>query len=202
MTGNLLNLRYKIHSKARNSSVRVPRIVRQPRHQLGRPSKLVNSNLLRELFQPSRNLPLTKVAAALGIHRNTLNQKIKRLGLDRTFSQISDDELDGIIKDYRLHHPSSGTSYVISHLRAQKLRVQRWRVREAIERVDGVGIRLRTRTTITRRNYTNPRPMAVWHQDGHLKAILWGIAIHGLIDGYSRKVSCRIIFELLRSHCT
>lgn len=164
----------------------------------GRPSKSIDANLLKNLFRPSRNINLTKVAAVLGVHRNTLSRKIREIGCGRTFSQISNDDLDLTIREYRQHHPKSGASYVTSYLRDRGIRVQRRRVREALARVDGVGVRLRTRTAITRRAYTNPRPMAVWHGDGHLKAIMWGIALHGFIDGYSRKV-CFVVFVCLRT---
>lgn len=129
------------------------------------------------------------MAANLGMHRNTLARKMKSLGIRKEYSSISDDQLQDIIRSYRTENPDTGQSYVMSHIRSQHLRVQRSRVRKAIEAVDGVGVRLRERAPIVRRKYENPGPMAVWHMDGHLKAILWGISVHGIIDGYSRKVS-------------
>jgi hypothetical protein len=41
---------------------------------------------------------------------------------------------------------------------------------------------------ISRQKYTVPRPNALWHIDGHHKLIAWGIVIHGVADGYTRKV--------------
>ncbi|KAF8800927.1 hypothetical protein BYT27DRAFT_7042469, partial [Phlegmacium glaucopus] len=40
---------------------------------------------------------------------------------------------------------------------------------------------------LERRSYQVPRPNALWHIDGHHKLIAWGIVIHGVADGYSRK---------------
>jgi hypothetical protein len=132
----------------------------------------------------------------VGVHRNTLSRKAQQLGLARRYSEITDDQLDELLREYREKHPDTGASYVIAFLQDQNIRLQRWRVRDALRRVDGVGVRLRTRTAITRREYCNPRPMAMWHCDGHLKAILWGIVIHGFIDGYSRKVGINFSVNL------
>ncbi|KAF8800932.1 hypothetical protein BYT27DRAFT_7035561, partial [Phlegmacium glaucopus] len=40
---------------------------------------------------------------------------------------------------------------------------------------------------LIREQYQVPRPNALWHIDGHHKLIAWGIVIHGVADGYSRK---------------
>lgn len=109
-------------------------------------------------------------------------------GISKAFSEITDEELEAKIRSYREEKPEAGETYVISHLRDQRIRVPRERVRRAMHVVDGIGVRLRTKKEIIRQPYKNPRPMAVWHVDGHLKGILWGITIHGIIDGYSRKV--------------
>ncbi|KAJ7195167.1 hypothetical protein B0H12DRAFT_998489, partial [Mycena haematopus] len=61
--------------------------------------------------------------------------------------------------------------------------IQKRRVYSSIRRVDGLGQRLRQRHIIKRKNYKVLRPHAVWHVDGHHKLILWGIVIHGFIDG-------------------
>ncbi|KAJ7793221.1 hypothetical protein B0H14DRAFT_2253509, partial [Mycena olivaceomarginata] len=65
------------------------------------------------------------------------------------------------------------------------LRVQKRRVSSSVHRVDGLGRVLRQRRVIMRRDYRVSRPHAIWHLDGHHKLILWGIVIHGFIDGYS-----------------
>ncbi|KAJ7458755.1 hypothetical protein B0H11DRAFT_1617145, partial [Mycena galericulata] len=63
------------------------------------------------------------------------------------------------------------------------LRVQKRRVHSAVHRTDGLGRILRRRTVIKRRTYEVLRPHALWHIDGHHKLILWGIVIHGIVDG-------------------
>lgn len=176
-------------SRSGNHIIMVTGGEREQRRGRGRPTKEVDKDLISFMFGPSRNLSITKMAHNLGMHRNTLARKMKSLGVEKQYSPISNDHLQSIIRTYREENPDTGQSYVISHLRSQHLRVQRARVRDAIEAVDGVGVRLRERAPIVRRKYSNPGPMAVWHMDGHLKGILWGVSIHGIVDGYSRKVS-------------
>ncbi|KAJ7442075.1 hypothetical protein B0H11DRAFT_1615454, partial [Mycena galericulata] len=53
--------------------------------------------------------------------------------------------------------------------------------------VDGLGQVLR-RHIIERRDYKSARPNSTWQMDGHHKLIMWGIVIHGVIDGYDRTV--------------
>jgi hypothetical protein len=116
---------------------------------------------------------------------------LRENGLDFKYSDIGDEELDKIIQAYRETHSSSGVNYVISHLRTRQIRVQRQRVIDSIHRTDGIGGVLRTtkQKHLSRRVYHVKRPHALWHIDGHHKLILWGIVIHGMIDGFSRVVS-------------
>lgn len=154
----------------------------------GRPAKNINEAFLRNAFLPRRNVSITKLAKGLGIHRNTLTRKLKIVGIEKKYSDITDEELRSIVEEFRVDNPDSGESYLISHIRGLNLRIQRRRIRSAIEAVDGVGVKLRRRNPIQRRKYQASRPMAIWHLDGHLKAGLWGITVLGIIDGYSRKV--------------
>lgn len=124
----------------------------------------------------------------MNMHRNTLARKLKMLGISHQYSAISDEALDQHILNYRKDHPRSGVRYIIGYLRSLRIRLPRERIRTAVRRIDGVGVRLRTKEPIVRRKYQNPGPNAIWHCDGHLKIGMYGIALHGFIDGYSRKV--------------
>ena len=78
---------------------------------------------------------------------------------------------------------------MIAHVRnSQNSRIQRKRIYDSIKRVDNLGSLLRNRKETRRREYKVSRPNALWHVDGHHKLILWGIVIHGFVDGYSRAV--------------
>lgn len=109
-------------------------------------------------------------------------------GRHSSFSEISDVNLDKVVKDYKLKHPCTGIRYLRGYLLVNKIRVQRQRVIDSIMRVDGLNRTLRKHTVIKRREYLSARPNALWHVDGHHKLILWGIVLHGIADGYDRTV--------------
>lgn len=54
--------------------------------------------------------------------------------------------------------------------------------------VDPDGIEERSRYRLKRRTYSVPGPNFLWHIDGFDKLKRYGFAIHGCVDGYSRKV--------------
>ena len=62
------------------------------------------------------------------------------------------------------------------------------RVRKSLLRNDPVGVEFRSRNIIRRRIYSAKGPFHIVHIDGHDKLKKWGFAIHGGIDGFSRKI--------------
>jgi len=103
--------------------------------------------------------------------------------LDRDYSQISDEELDTLVKEFKRQRPTTGLSYLRGHILQLGWRVQRERLLASISRVDSVRKVLRKNSTIQRRQYVSSRPNAVWHIDGHHKLGPYGFIIHALIDG-------------------
>lgn len=85
---------------------------------------------------------------------------------------------------------TTGSSYVIGHVRSKGIKVQRHRIRASINHVDPLGhvLHRNARKKITQQSYRVPHPNVLWHMDGHHKLIAWGIVIHGCVDGYSRTV--------------
>ena len=174
------------------SNVSVP----QPVHTLrtgkrGRPRKNVDPRVLHEAFQKGRQISTTVLADILGIDRKTLRKQRQELGIETGYSDISDSDLDDLVREYRQENPTGGRAYVIGHLRAMhSLRIQRQRVSASIDHIDhlGQGMKKQIGKEKKRTKYEVPRPNALWHIDGHHKLILWGIVIHGVTDGYSRKV--------------
>ncbi|KAJ8519785.1 hypothetical protein ONZ45_g3290 [Pleurotus djamor] len=154
----------------------------------GRPSTQINATFLADAMKADRNISKSKLAAMLGISRPTLNKQLRARGLHRQFNDITNDDLDLLVKTYRQTKPQNGIRYLTGFLRRHGLRIQRHRVNGSINRVDPVGRVLRRREAINRRDYKTTRPNAVWHCDGHHKLIRWGIVIHGFVDGYCRTV--------------
>ncbi|KAF5347492.1 hypothetical protein D9758_015069 [Tetrapyrgos nigripes] len=143
----------------------------------GRPRKVPIYEVLKDAFASHRGISQSEMADVLGIHRNTLSRYLKQYNINsHKFSNISDSDLDTIVRDFRVHHPQAGVRYLRSHLRNNhSLRIQRLRVQESIDRVDPLGQVLRHYTATRRRRYKVSRPNALWHMDGHHKLIKWGL---------------------------
>lgn len=68
------------------------------------------------------------------------------------------------------------------------LRVKRDTVMQCMRFVDAQGVQQRRKRRLNRRNYHAKGPNWIWHCDGYDKLKPYGFAIHGAIDGWSRKI--------------
>lgn len=166
----------------------------------GRPRKVVDPVWLTDAVSDRRKLTIQAIADALGMHRNTLRNYLKIHGVYRRFTDISDSDLDILTTHFKRLKPNSGLRYLIGFLKVHGIKVQRQRVRHSLRRVDGLGQALRTHAALNRREYSVPRPNAMWHLDGHHKLIKWGIVVHGIIDGYDRMVTIHVILPSLATN--
>ncbi|XP_073238058.1 uncharacterized protein [Porites lutea] len=66
--------------------------------------------------------------------------------------------------------------------------VDRETVRLALKVMDPDGVAERKKHRLKRRKYFSPGPNFLWHIDGYDKLKAYGFAIHGCIDGYSRRI--------------
>ncbi len=73
-------------------------------------------------------------------------------------------------------------------LTTYKIHVKRSPVLELLWIMDPEGVNRRKSHRLIRRKYSNPGPNFVWHMDGYEKLKPYGFAIHGAIDGFSRKI--------------
>lgn len=134
-------------------------------------------------------ISISELARVLQVHRSTVYRYMKAFGIDRKYSNITDGQLDAILRVYQQHRPTSGLQYIIGFMRKCGLRIQHIRVQRSMSRVDQTGLMIRRSITIKRRHYQVARPNSLWHVDGHHKLITWGFVIHGFIDGFCRTVS-------------
>ena len=78
--------------------------------------------------------------------RWTVHRRVKELGIEDStgYSDISDDELDSLIRDFKnMHGISVGRSLVIGYLKSFNIRVQQHRVVKSLVRIDPVNSRIR-----------------------------------------------------------
>lgn len=100
-----------------------------------------------------------------------------------------DEQLDNIVTRFMSTHGNLvGYCFMSGHLRSLGLRVQRYRIRGSIARVDPENSRIRWAVVVSRCAYSVPGPNSLWHIDGHYSLVSWRFVIHGGIDGFSRLV--------------
>lgn len=138
-------------------------------------------------------LPATAIARILHISERTIHRRMNQYGISihAEYSTMSDNMLDDEVRSLRFNHPNAGYRMMTAFLYDRGHRVQQHRVRASLDRVDPIGVAARwsRNRAINRRTYFVPHPNAVWHIDGNMSLVRWGIVIHGAIDGYSRLVT-------------
>ena len=101
------------------------------------------------------------------------------------FSIITDQELDFQIKKITEEFPHCGEGLIKQIFLGKYVKVQRWRLRKSLHRVDGERIAQRKRGRL-HRVYHIQGPNHLWHVDTNHKLICWNLVIIRGIDGFSR----------------
>lgn len=127
----------------------------------------------------------------ISISIRQLHRVLKNLGLKRknyresqlesictTFIQELDE--DGCCLGYRSLWKRLRQKY--------GLNVKRETVYKCLKLYDPDGLASRRINRLRRRQYISPGPNFLWHVDGYDKLKPYGFAIHGCIDGFSRKI--------------
>ena len=159
------------------------------RKRPGRPSYNIPKDVLVELR--GFNFSWCKISQMFGVSRWTVMRRVQEYGLSdlQEFSNISDNRIDDIIRDYMSRHGSTtGEPLMSGYFHCLGLHVQRSRIRAAINRVDPRNTALRWGALVSRRKYYVPWPNSLWHIDGHHSLIRWRFVVHGCCDGKSRKI--------------
>lgn len=130
-----------------------------------------------------------QVADVMMISRSTLWRRVTELGVSfKTYSDISDSELDSVMEIQVANFPRYGTIMMWGHLRSLNIVVTRQKVRDSLMRVSPQAVEGRRSNAIVRRSYNVPSANYLWHIDGLHGLIRWKIVIHGGIDGFSRRI--------------
>ena len=115
------------------------------------------------------------IAKMLYVSEKTVYRRLEEHGMSMrtTFSQITEPELDDLIKSIVHVFPNSGYKSMRGHLLSRGFKVQESRVREAMRRTDPEGTLVRAlQLRVThRREYSVKQPLSLWHMDGHHKLI-------------------------------
>ena len=104
---------------------------------------------------------------------STVALRIREHGLVNLlpYSTISDEDLDGVVRDVQALFPNIGYRRMLGELTRRGIVIQHARVRASMIRTDPEGAVLRWMDTIQRRSYSVYGPNALWQIDGHHKLI-------------------------------
>lgn len=126
----------------------------------------------------------------MGTSAKTIQRRRNELNIpeDLSYSEISNEKLDNLIKSIRLQQPNSGQQILMGMIRSLGIRIHRERLRDSLHRIDTFNILNHWAQITPRRKYNVAAPNLLWHIDSHHKLIHWKLIIHGGIDGYLRLI--------------
>lgn len=134
-----------------------------------------------------QNLTIDEISKILSVSERTIYRRMGQYGLSKMeFSDVSDEHLDRQICQITREFPHCGEGLIKQMILGKNIKVQRWRLRESLHRVDSEGIAQRRRGRLQRRVYHVQGPNHLWHVDTNHKLIRWNLVIIGGIDGFSR----------------
>ena len=137
----------------------------------GRPSFYIPREQLAYLLENRFTCP--QIAEVLGVSLRTVRRRMTEYGLTSRmyYTNISDVQLDEIVREIQHAFPTCGNTQMQGHLISRGIRVQQHRIRESQRRVDPAGSVMRQLRIISRRRYHVSGPCALWHVDGNHKLI-------------------------------
>ena len=93
--------------------------------------------------------------------------------LSETYSDISDQDLDQLVRQVQQQHPGVGITLLKGHLKSIGHRLQRDRIQLSLLRTDPTGVLNRWKESVKRRVYNVHAPHSLWHIDGNHKLIMY-----------------------------
>ena len=159
-------------------------------------SVYTETDLIRYYFNRSPRLSYEEISFVITTHHNIpmtidrLKKSVHKLGLRRRGNLVDDGVLDTIIRNEVTTSMSLVGYRQMAHVIARKygINIPQERVRRSLLRIDPEGVEFRSRNVVRRRIYCSRGPFHIVHIDGHDKLKKWGFAIHGGIDGFSRRI--------------
>lgn len=152
--------------------------------QVGRPSIKVDRAQLSNLL--SMNFTWSEISSIIGVSVKTLQRRAKGWNLTKFTANLTDSQVDDMLRNVLKDFPASGEVMLAGHLKASGIILKRQRLRHSIHRIRGFQL---VAARIQRRVYNVPGPNYLWHADGNHKLIRYRLVIHGAIDGFSRLVT-------------
>ncbi|CAC5389666.1 unnamed protein product [Mytilus coruscus] len=153
----------------------------------GHPKYHVNKNVLESLLDC--DFKISDIGNLLQLSKRTIYRRMAHFGLQkRAFSDIDDRNLDNKLSGIVVDFPCCGERMLREILKGKGIKLQRWRLRNAIHRIDYAGTEERKTGRLHRRVYNVMTPNHLWHIDSNYKLVRWRFIILGGIDGFSRLI--------------
>ena len=113
------------------------------------------------------------IAEALGVSVSTIKRRLQEFNISSraTLTEISDDDLDSVVRGTHTEFPNAGYRRVLSQLILHGIKVPQRRVCESMQRTDADGVAIRWLSITPRVVYCVSGPLALWHIDGNHKLI-------------------------------
>ena len=88
------------------------------------------------------DLGVQDIANALSVSKSTVQRRFREYGISvsSAMSQVTNDQLDDLVRQIKNDFPNAGYRRVDSQLRCQGIKVSQSRVREVMQRVDPEGV--------------------------------------------------------------
>jgi hypothetical protein len=144
-----------------------------------------------------------EIARLCGVSRYTVRRRMRERGIQR-FSAIGDNPLSTTVQHIADEGNGQwGVGMTDGKLRSLRIRVPRSKLRSLLKNLDPQAHAARSflaRHRITRvRPYSVRGPGALWHFDANLKLRRYKFAIHGCVDGFSRKIMYMHVADNMRA---
>ena len=115
----------------------------------GRPRVEVNREQVE--FLRSLSFSWQHIASLMGVSVKTLQRRAQLWGM-RSFTDVTNPEVDEMVREFKVNFPNSGEAVLRSYLESRGVHIQRERVRQAVWRINGNEPRLHP--PIARRTYS------------------------------------------------
>ncbi|XP_044174182.1 uncharacterized protein LOC122957830 [Acropora millepora] len=138
---------------------------------VGRPKFEISKDQLEYLVEYELKTP--DIAKALGVSVSTIKRRLREFNISSraTLTEISDHDLDSVVRSIHTEFPNAGYRRVLSQLILRGIKVPQRRVRESMQRTDADGVAFRWLSITPRAVYCVSGPLALWHIDGNHKLI-------------------------------
>ncbi|CAG2220117.1 unnamed protein product [Mytilus edulis] len=136
------------------------------------------------------NFKIKDISEMFNLSESTLYRQMRAYNLSKqNFSLVSDHDLDTTVLSITKEFPNCGEVLLMQLLSQRSLKVQRYRLRESLHRINEPGIQERRQGRLSRRVYSVESANRLWHIDTNHKLIRWKFVIAGGVDGFSRLIT-------------